>query len=208
MILDYFSLKKKYNMNITGVIHVGGHHGQELDEYLKDKDIKYITFFEADPDNFKILKNKIDNLQTNKEIFCIHKGIGPFKCEMEMYRETENLGQSNSVLKPKLHTLQYPGIVFNNKIKIQIEPLDKYECSEVFNFLQIDVQGFELEVLRGSRKTLKNINWIMTEVNRDEMYENCCRVEELDEFLSKFSFRRTETNWIGGTWGDALYVKS
>lgn len=208
MILDYFALKKKYNMKITGVLHIGAHYGEEIDTYLKDEDIRYVTFFEADPDNYKVLKSKIDTISTNKEIFTVQKGLGPFSCEMELFKETENMGQSNSVLKPKIHTIQYPGIVFNKKIKIKIEPLDKYECGDVFNFINMDVQGFELEVLRGSRQTLKNIKWIMTEVNRDEVYENCCRVEEVDEFLGKYGFIRKETDWAGNTWGDALYVKN
>jgi FkbM family methyltransferase len=207
MILDYFSLREKYNMNITGVIHIGGHYGEEIDTYLKDEDIKYITLFEADENNYKILKNKVNSIKTDKEIYAIHRGLGPFTCEMDLYRETENKGQSNSVLKPKLHTIQYPGIVFNDKVKIKIDPLDKYECSDVFNFINMDVQGFELEVLRGGRKTLKHIKWIVTEVNREEVYENCCRVEEVDEFLGNYGFLRKETDWAGSTWGDALYVK-
>jgi hypothetical protein len=78
----------------------------------------------------------------------------------------------------------------------------------VYNFLNIDIQGFELEALRGARKTLKNVKWIMSEVNRAEVYENCAHVEEMDEFLGKYGFNRVETNWAGQTWGDALYVKN
>jgi hypothetical protein len=32
-------------------------------------------------------------------------------------------------------------------------------------------------------------------------------VDKLDEFLSYFGFSRLETDWMGGTWGDALYIK-
>jgi len=208
MLLDYFKVKEKYNMNITGVIHIGGHHGQELDIYAKDDNIKYITLFEADKDNYKVLKAKVDSMKIDKEIFAINKGLGPFSCEMKFYKERDNQGQSNSVLKPKIHEVQYPGIKFNEITKVQIEPLDRYECSSIFNFMNIDVQGFELEVLRGAKKTLKNIKWIMTEVNRDEVYENCCMVDEIDNFLLPYGLRRVETDWAGNTWGDALYVKS
>ena len=208
MLLDYFKVKQKYNMNITGVIHIGGHYGQELDVYAKDDNIKYITLFEADKDNYKVLKAKVDSMKIDKEIFAIHKGLGPFSCEMKFYKERDNQGQSNSVLKPKIHAVQYPGIKFNEITKVQIEPLDRYECSNIFNFMNIDVQGFELEVLRGAKKTLKNIKWIMTEVNRDEVYENCCMVDEIDNFLLPYGLRRVETDWAGNTWGDALYVKS
>lgn len=78
---------------------------------------------------------------------------------------------------------------------------------ENYNFLTIDVQGYELEVLKGSRETLTNISGILTEVNRDELYSNCVRVEQLDDFLKNFNFYRVETNWEGGIWGDAFYLK-
>ena len=47
----------------------------------------------------------------------------------------------------------------------------------------------------------------MTEVNRDEVYKNCARVEQLDEFLLTYGFERVETTWDGETWGDAFYIK-
>lgn len=207
MLIDYFYLKQKYNVNATGIIHIGGHHGEELDAYNKDGDIKHVVLFEADPDNYKILKQKVESLVTTKNIIPIQKGLGPFTCEMTLYKEEANNGQSNSVLKPKIHTHQYPGIVFDREIKIKIDPLDKYECSPDLNFINIDIQGFELEALRGAKKTLKNVKWILSEVNRDEVYENCAHVDEIDEFLAKFGFSRKETNWAGQTWGDAFYVK-
>jgi len=209
MLLDYNQIKTKYNMNVTGVIHIGGHHGEELDIYIQDPNIKAIALFEADPDNFKVLEQKVNSIdKQNREIYAIKKGLGPFTCEMTLHRETGNKGQSNSVLKPKLHLQQYPGIIFNDSIKIKIDPLDRYECGSVFNLINIDIQGFELEVLRGAKKTLKHIQWIVAEVNRDEVYENCARVEEMDEFLAKYNFKRVETSWAGITWGDALYVKN
>jgi FkbM family methyltransferase len=210
MLLDYNNLKQKYNINITGVIQVGAHHGEELEGFwLKEPNIKHIILFEADPDNFKVLKEKTDNIQTDKTLYVINKGIGPFSCEMTLYKETNNNGQSNSVLKPKVHLQAFPHIIFDKETKIKIEPLDKYECSPEFNFMTIDVQGFELEVLRGARKTLNNIQWLMLEVNRDETYENCAQVDEIDEFLAKYNFKRVETGWWQNTfWGDALYIKN
>jgi FkbM family methyltransferase len=210
MLLDFDNLKQKYNMNITGVIQVGAHYGEEYENaWLKESSIKYIILFEPDPDNFNILKEKTDKIKTDKKIYVINRGLGPFSCEMTLYKETNNNGQSNSVLKPKMHLQAFPNIIFNNKTKIKVEPLDKYECSADFNFMSIDVQGFELEVLRGSRKTLQNIQWLMLEVNRAETYENCAQIDEIDEYLAKFNFSRAETVWWENSfWGDALYIKN
>ena len=78
---------------------------------------------------------------------------------------------------------------------------------EKYNFMNIDVQGYELEVLKGSMNILEGIDYIYTEVNNAEVYEDTPHIDELDEYLSSYNFKRVETSWIGITWGDALYIK-
>jgi len=93
-------------------------------------------------------------------------------------------------------------------IKDGANTLDSFFDKETnYNFINIDVQGYELEVFKGGKKTLESIDYIMTEVNRDEVYKNCPRIEELDTYLSTYGFERVETTWDGGTWGDAFYIK-
>ena len=78
-----------------------------------------------------------------------------------------------------------------------------------YNFINIDVQGYELNVLKGAEKTLKNIDLIISEINKEEMYKDCAKVEDLDDYLSSHNFQRIATYWQqdGGTWGDGLYLK-
>ena len=71
----------------------------------------------------------------------------------------------------------------------------------------MDVQGYELEVLKGAKKTLESVDYVYCEVNRDEVYENNAYVEELDEFLKEYNMIRVMTSWEGQIWGDALYVR-
>ena len=86
--------------------------------------------------------------------------------------------------------------------------LDSFsEETQGFNFINMDVQGYELEVLKGGSETLKHVDYVYCEVNRDEVYENNAYIEELDEFLSEYEMDRVETDWSGGILGDALYVR-
>lgn len=204
MILDLKQLKKKYNMDVNGVIHIGAHYGEEYPQYRELFGDIPIIMWEASPQNFVILNNK---LKDEQNLILINKGVGPFECEVNLYKETANTGQSNSVLKPKGHTQQYPHIVFNETEKIKILPLDRWEPSSALNFINIDIQGFELQAFMGAKKTLEHVDYIMTEVNRVELYENCAQIDELDWFLKKFNFNRVETDWAGNTWGDAFYIK-
>jgi FkbM family methyltransferase len=165
--------------------------------------ISNVMFFEPVPVTFERLKTNIG------EHAILHNiALGNQVGEIEMNIETANEGQSSSILNPKIHLQQYPGITFNTKINVKIDKLDNYiDSNENYNFINMDVQGYELEVLKGGSEYLNHIDYIMTEVNRDEVYENCAKVEELDKFLSDKNFERVETTWDGGTWGDAFYIK-
>lgn len=203
MLLDLTQLKQKYNLNIDGVIHIGGHWGEEHTLY-KSLNVENIIYFEPLPTNFGVLRNKVKN-----EAICINKALGSQKGEMKMHVESNNQGQSSSFLKPKLHLEQYPHIVFDDEEIVEMDLLDNIEkiTEKKYNFINVDVQGYELEVFKGAKETLKNIDAIISEVNRAEVYENCPMVEELDEFLAPYGFKRVETSWDGYTWGDALYIK-
>ena len=81
---------------------------------------------------------------------------------------------------------------------------------EDIDLLNIDTQGYEMEVLKGSRKLLsQGIKYIILEVNKKELYEGCPLVKDIDNFLKKFGFVRTDTHyWMDSySWGDAFYIK-
>ena len=202
MILDLKKIYKTYNLNIFGVIHIGAHIGQEYAAYDNLK-IKNMAFFEPQPDLFKQLS---DNILKSPNIKLYNLALGNSVGEIEMNIDSYNQG-SSSILEPRIHLTQYPHIKFEKKITVNMEKLDNVIENEKYNFINIDVQGFELEVFKGAQKTLKNIDYIYTEVNRDEVYQNCAKIEELDNFLLEYNFIRIETNWAGKTWGDAFYIK-
>ena len=79
-----------------------------------------------------------------------------------------------------------------------------------FNFINIDVQGYELEVLKGARNTIESIDLILSEINKEEMYKGCAKVEDIDEFLAELGFQRIAHYWQldGGTYGYGLYLKT
>jgi hypothetical protein len=76
------------------------------------------------------------------------------------------------------------------------------------SFVNLDIQGAELDALKGLGLMIHKVKWIYSEVNREEVYEGCAKIEELDDYLAKFSFKRIATRWAYGTgWGDALWIK-
>lgn len=188
--------------NITGVIHIGGHIGHEHWLYEKNK-ISNIIYYEPVPESFKYLEHFAPSAKK------VNKALGNVSGKIEMYVETANGGMSNSILKPKHHLEKYPHIEFTEKITVEIEKLDNEEFDRsLYNFLNIDTQGYELEVLKGAENTLKNIIGIIVEVNFVEMYENNGIFYEIREFLAKHNFVQEKIALVDDqTWGEAYFKK-
>jgi FkbM family methyltransferase len=201
MLMSFTDLRTKYNMNITGIIHVGGNRGEEIPEYISNG-IDNIVIFEPLSKSFAIIEKNVRNLNAN--ILGYQVALGSENKIAEMYVSSNS--ESSSILKPKSHLTQYTDITFNEKETVEVKKLDDYGY-KLYNFINMDVQGYELEVLKGSTETLNYINYVYCEVNREELYENNAFIEEIDQFLSAYNFERVEVDWTGTTWGDALYIK-
>ena len=196
----------KSGFNISGVLHIGAHFGEEIPHYRK-LNIPSVLF-EPHPNSFAVL---IEKFKGSGDVILVDKALGKEQSKVVLYCETANQGQSSSVLKPKKHLDHYPHIKFESTIEVEQITLDSYmdsmENSSLYNFINIDVQGYELEVLKGATKTLKGIEHIMTEVNWDELYEGCVHIADLDRFLAEFGFKRIYLAPTEHGWGDAFYSK-
>jgi len=205
MLLDLKSLSEKYSITPSGVIHIGAHTGEEIALYeeLFKKDIE-VHLFEPQKKLFKILFEKYND---TKNINLYKYACGEKTGELTMYISS-NEGASSSILEPKLHLEIHPDVEFNNKEVVQVEQLDKFKIHNS-DFLNIDVQGYELNVLKGAKETLSKIKFIVLEINREEVYKDVALVEEIDSFLKVYNFLRVSTKYAYDTlpWGDALYVK-
>jgi FkbM family methyltransferase len=203
MILQLKDLVKKYNMNVSGVIHIGAHYGEEVSNYV-NLGIDDIVLFEPLEENFEILKNNVSELNANITGYCV--ALGNKNQNVNMFLSSNNL-ESSSVLKPKVHLDLHPEVVFSGEETVEMKRLDDFSFKN-YNFINLDVQGYEMEVLKGAEKTLENIDYLYCEVNRNEIYEGNAYIEEIDEYLLNYKMRRVETSWwYDCDWGDALYIK-
>jgi len=199
-----FDITQYIKKEINGIIQIGAHHGNEY-ETLK-KLSENILMFEPQKKVYEKLFNKLGSFSN---VIIENKALGSSSGTMNMYTEQANEGQSSSLLSPQLHCVQYPGIKFTGTEEVEVITLNEYFSNKIFNYnlITLDVQGYELEVLKGSTNILLNVDYILCEVNRAELYKNCPMVEEIDTFLASYGFKREVTSWDGYTWGDALYVK-
>lgn len=196
---------------VKGVIHIGANDGEEYPDYKK-AGIRNMAFVEPQEAAFERLQKRTmgdPGVTTIRAACGKERAWGVLNI---MQGPGEHHDYSSSLLPPKEHLVVHPEIKVVEQRNIGVYPFDDLArvCAldtTMFNLLVVDVQGFELDVLGGAPLTLAMMDYVLCEVNREEMYTGCAMVSDIDNFLS-FRFRRVLTDWCGpkGAYGDALYI--
>lgn len=207
MLIDIKVLIEKYNLDIRGIIHCGAHNAEEFPLY-KNIGVENIIWIEANPEKSKFCKEYLKN---EKNSIVINEAVNDVDGKKIEFNITNN-GESSSILKLKNHKNYYPQIDVVKKIEVSTKRLDTILNEnnlliDKYNFLNLDLQGVELRAIKSLGNYLENIDYIYTEINRQELYEGCDIVDDIDSFLLEKGFVRIETVWTHANWGDALYVK-
>jgi 2-O-methyltransferase len=97
--------------------------------------------------------------------------------------------QSGSIRKPKEHLKQFPWCKFENKIIIATKTLDTW-CREHqvdnIDFMWVDVQGAEVDLIRGAQSALQRTRFLYTEYSNKEAYEGQINLRQLLRLLPDF----------------------
>ncbi|NJN24997.1 MAG: FkbM family methyltransferase [Cyclobacteriaceae bacterium] len=81
------------------------------------------------------------------------------------------------------------------------------ETNYSFDFVNLDIQGAELNALKGMGQILNNVNYIYLEVNLISIYKKCPKLHSIDLFLARKGFCRVELKLTNAFWGDAFYIR-
>lgn len=143
---------QKYIPDCEVIFDVGAHEGEWTRLVLQCNPSARLYCFEPSHAAFEKLLRK--NFPSN--VICHNFGFSSKKSEVELFVFQENTGMNT--LYPR-RGLQDRGVGQQEKGKIiQLRTIDDY-CSETcisrIDYLKIDVEGHELEVLKGSRKMLE-----------------------------------------------------
>ena len=142
------------------VIEVGGHIGYISLYFSSLVKGGLVYVFEPGPNNLPYIRG---NLKSKTNIVIVEKGVG--SCNVDLTFYTENLtGQNNSFVKNFSGFEENKKNAFNpsysiSETMVQVVKLDDFILKEGLepNFIKVDVEGFEFEVIKGMLNTLKNV---------------------------------------------------
>ena len=189
--IELLPLIKKIK-KINTLIDVGSNKGQFI--LLCIKFFPNLLIYSFEPIKEALIKQK-NLLSFKNNIYFYNTGIGNKNKIINFF--ITNRADSSSFLtinKSKNYNKNY---YVKEKRKIKIQKLDQILNNKKLIkpvLIKIDVQGFELEVLKGSKKILPNIDYLLLEVSKNQMYNKQAIEIEIINFLKKEKFRIMESS--------------
>ena len=196
---------KKFSLNLN-VVDVGARNGMFLlpEEYSK---LSHLIGFEPNKIEYeKLSKSKMDSLKSSqkvefkKEIFH-NLALWNKKCTKDFFLTK---GPGASTLMGKTNNLTELMFLHNStnsykqdpteiirKTKVKCDLLDNLMPDEIVDFLKIDTEGSELNILEGAKRLLKNKNILMikSEFVLFKYYNNHKLLGDLHLYLDKLGYR-------------------
>ena len=204
MLIKPSQLSSIWKVTPKTVLHIGAHLAEELSAY-ESLGWGKIYWIEAQKELADQLKSRL--LDTPHEV--IHAAIWD-ENDIDLKLNITNNSQSTSLLEFGTHKSDYPDITVSKVEMVNTKRVDSIFTKETIpDFINLDIQGVEIQALRSFGSLLENVKYIYCEVNKKEVYVNCARINAIDDLLSQFGFIRVITKWVPlKGWGDAYYCNA
>lgn len=205
--ISFYELRKYWIKGGTlPVLHCGAHLGEERFLYFEFQMLP-VTWIESGPHLINTLRQNVMQLPCQNVIEATLWSASNVKMELNV----TNNSFSSSLLNLEAASYLYPEISITESIEVLTTAIDDLEIPRQSldgGLLVLDLQGVELEVLKGAVKTLNQFNYILCEVSNVEMYRHQPLWPEINDFLKIHSFTLIDFQIDEEKgWGNALYRK-
>jgi FkbM family methyltransferase len=181
------SLAKSLHLEEQTILDVGGSNGYTASLFSKAFPESKVYAFEPIEESY----NKIRLVSGQyPNIIPVRTALGNFRGETKI-NIAESISSSSILnLNADEKSDEFGRILKSTGAEIiNVDLLDNLIPSgQEVSILKIDVQGYELEVLKGGRKTLSKTRFVVLEISNHGGYVNSPKYHEIDEFLRNESF--------------------
>lgn len=203
-------------------VEIGACEGEDSIKYLNAFPKTKLVAVEALPDNIKKINRNMqtlwqDRFQLIEAAVTGFDGIRDFYISsghpdgIEKSDSWDYGNKSSSLLKPsKLMKKFHKWLNFNKSIKVNglsLATLFSSISDDYIDFVHMDVQGAEFEILKGGKSVLHKIRTLFIEVSDVEIYEKQPMANEVESFMIKNGFIKI-LDTINSGFGDHFYLNT
>ena len=183
----FYHFKKLSEKPKPVIFDIGAYVGDTIKQFKTSFPESYIHAFEPFDESFSILKNRF---QKTEKLFLNNIAVGESSVSDAKMYITQNKG-SSSLLKPTKDANQFwegNPLLLKEEVKVDVTTIDSYcqkQNIKSIDILKIDVQGSEINVLKGATQMLKEkrIKLIFTEISIAHNYREQSEIEDIIKLL-------------------------
>ncbi len=192
-------LKMIYGIKPTLVIHVGAQNGQSRIDYMR-LGVKRFYWFEALPELAAKLRNRYKEDEVYEGVVWSTPAI-----EIDFFQLNESANSSAIKIK-RMSTHQIQEIHKLRTVTLDSVFADKELETE--GLLVLDVQGAEMEALKGATNLLRSIHYLICEIGvTDQGYDSVPTEIDISSTLSQYGLKKSISRISkDGTYIDQLYI--
>lgn len=202
-------LLKKCNLKVKGIVHCGANTGQERHVY-NEMGVDKVVWIEA---ILEIAKELAANIEQYPNQIAVNACLGETDDREVVFNVSNNESQSSSYLELGTHKIAHPEVHYVRHFKTTTVTL-KYLLKEIGIeidkgwLLCADLQGSELDMLKGAGDLLDRFDFCYLEVNEAQLYVGCALKHEVEDYLKQFGFiPMDEFIYEQWHWGDEFFIK-
>jgi FkbM family methyltransferase len=187
------------------IVEAGAQFGEDSEKMslLWPKGMLYC--FEPSPESYPSL---VELSSKKSNVFCFQLALSNINGQMPFYLA----GGASSLLTPQDHfNRDYFHVDLERPIFVEVVDLDTWldqQGISKVDFLWFDMEGNELNALKGAERHLPNISLIYTEVNIQKFWNHCVCYEELKNYLSSQGFKEIWREICPNWQGNALFINT
>jgi FkbM family methyltransferase len=212
MAYDLLHIFNRIGLVPKNVLLVGAWEGGEVKGFL-EAGVQRVYLFEAEPTAIQILDESYGK-DPRVKLF-----EGAVTSEAGKLRKFHVLNHgSSSLLAPEFEYLKkiLSSLQIQNEIQVNTITLDsslrdywgQWGDNRLETLLILDIQGGELDAIKGAQELLEKVGWIQTEVSTVELYKDQNTLAQLDYYMNAKGFQRVSTRiYTERNHGDALYFR-
>jgi len=198
-----YDTEKLFPDKLRGCIHVGAWGCAELGCYVPMFG-QNVVWVEANPHTYEIITKPRANAYEHKAFNCALSSVDNKEVSLKIMPKADGSSIYECVGQTPI-----------NKIKMKTKTLDTLIKEEKIdmddhNFLNMDVEGAEFDVLEGMKENLHKIDYLFFEASLYERHKGAKNFKDLHEYVVNKGFELIVFSDSFKTlgWGDAFYKRS
>lgn len=164
------------------VFDIGAAVGVVSRTLAKLTNVKEVHAFEPIPDSFQLLRKQVAGYPCVK---CHNVALGSHNQREKLH--LSSLPDSSSLLPmAESHKTEFPDSANCREIEVEVARLDDFVAAHQLplpDVIKIDVQGYELEALKGGLQALRHARYCVIEMSFFALYEGSPIFEDVYQFM-------------------------